>query len=297
VRSRAGSYRRGWLISSALLLVTFVTTMLRGAAWEAPASGLPFSEILAQPALLVLGLPYSLSLLAILGTHEMGHYLACRRYGIEATPPYFLPSPPHLLFGTFGAFIRIRAPITNRRALFDIGVAGPLAGAAVAVPILLLGIANSGWQPDRAFGPGDHLLGGSLLVRFVVGWLAPPAPAPEGYTFVFGSLAMAGWVGFLATALNLLPVGQLDGGHIAYAISRKFHLWISRVSLGGFVVLGLLVNEAWLFWATLLIFFSPLHPRLIDEEGRLPLGRFMVAGLAGLLLLLSFVPDPIRVLT
>ena len=292
---------RGWRLSLALLGVTFVTTLLTGVFWEAQSRGmglLRLSEILAQPRLLVLGLPYALSLLAILGTHEMGHYIACRRYGIDATPPYFLPSPPGWLFGTFGAFIRIRAPITDRRALFDIGVAGPLAGAVVALPVLVMGILASTWVPDPGIAPGIQVysFGSSLIVRLAEGWLIPPPPAAHGWILAQSSMFMAGWVGFLATALNLLPVGQLDGGHIAYSISPRFHLWLSRVCIGGFVVMGLLVNEAWLFWATLLIFFSPRHPRLIDEALQISPRRRLVAAIAGILLLLSFVPNPVQVL-
>ncbi len=255
--------------------------------------------LVEQPGLLLLGLPYSLSLLAILGTHEMGHYGACRRYGIDATPPYFLPSPPLMLFGTFGAFIRIRAPITDRRALFDIGVAGPLAGAAVAIPVFLMGVLSSAWVPDPGLVEGvqTYRFGDSLLVHLFEGWLIPPPPAPEGFVLAQSSIILAGWVGFLATALNLLPVGQLDGGHIAYAVSPRMHRWLSWVSIAAFVSLGLLVNEAWLFWATLLIFFSPRHPRLLDEGSRLSRGRRLVAVLAGVLHVACFVPDPVRLLS
>ena len=270
-------------------------------SWEAPSRGIAIEgpgELLAHPSLLLLGLPYALSLLAILGTHEMGHYLACRRYRIDATPPYFLPSPPGMLFGTFGAFIRIRAPITDRRALFDIGVAGPLAGAAVAIPVLLIGVLGSAWVPDPGFDEGTVALrfGDSVLIRLIEGWLIGPPPEPEGYVLAKSSMILAGWVGFLATALNLLPVGQLDGGHIAYAISPRAHAWLSRVALAAFVVLGLAVNEAWLFWATLLIFFSPRHPRLVDETVTLSPGRRLVAAAAGILLVVCFVPDPVRIL-
>ncbi len=284
----------GWGLSAFLLLLTFATTLLTGIGFEAGARGLPIgglSEILERPSILLLGLPYSLSLLAILGTHEMGHYLACVRYGIQATPPYFIPSP--LLFGTFGAFIRIRAPITDRRALFDIGIAGPLAGFAVALPVIAWGVLTAEWRPE-APGAGGLYLGDCLATRILVALVAEPPPAPSGYVFTFGGMAMAGWVGLLATALNLLPVGQLDGGHIAYAVSQRFHRWASRLSLGAFVALGLAVNESWLFWATLLILFSPRHPRLLDESGRLPPVRLVLAALAALILAACFIPDPLR---
>jgi membrane-associated protease RseP (regulator of RpoE activity) len=285
---------RGWGLSLVLLLLTFATTLLTGIGFEAGARGLSIgslTEILERPSILLLGLPYSLSLLAILGTHEMGHYLACVRYGIDATPPYFIPSP--LLFGTFGAFIRIRAPITDRRALFDIGIAGPLAGFAVALPVIAWGILTAEWRPEIP-GEGGLYLGDCLATRILVAFVAEPPPAPDGYVFTFGGMAMAGWVGLLATALNLLPVGQLDGGHIAYAVSQRFHRWASRLSLGIFVALGLVINESWLFWATLLVLFSPRHPRLIDESGRLATARLALAALAVLILAACFIPDPLR---
>jgi membrane-associated protease RseP (regulator of RpoE activity) len=273
---------------------------LTGFEWEASSRGVrveSFGEILAQPSLLLLGLPYSLSLLAILGTHEMGHYIACRRYGIDSTPPYFLPSPPGMLFGTFGAFIRIRAPITDRRALFDIGVAGPLAGAVVAVPVLIAGILGSRWIPDPGALEGStaYIFGNSMIISAAESIFAAPPPPGEGYVLAHSSMIFAGWVGLLATALNLLPVGQLDGGHIAYSLSMRFHRYLSRLCLAGFVVLGLTVNEAWLFWATLIIFFSPGHPRLVEERTVLTRARRLVAILAGIILIACFVPSPIRI--
>jgi membrane-associated protease RseP (regulator of RpoE activity) len=298
---------RGWRLAIFLFLVTCATTLLTGVMFEAPSGGSesldPFQRlqevlvaIMAQPSLVLLGVPYASCVLAILGTHEMGHYIACRKYGIDATPPYFLPSPPGGIFGTFGAFIRIRAPITDRKALFDIGVAGPLAGFAVAVPVMILGITMSGWRPEPP-GAGGYAFGDCLLVRALTDWLAAPPPAPTGYVFEIGSVAMAGWVGLLATALNLLPVGQLDGGHIAYALSRRFHTIVSRLCLAGFVVLGLWINESWLFWATVLVFLSPRHPLLQDESRPLSPARLAVAILAGLILLVSFIPSPIRPLS
>lgn len=287
---------RGWRLSIFLFLVTCLTTLLTGVEFEAPARGieiLSFGQLLAQPSLLLLGVPYAAGILGILGTHEMGHYLACRRYGIDATPPYFLPSPPGMLFGTFGAFIRIRAPITDRKALFDIGVAGPLAGFAVAVPVMLLGVMMSEWRPDIPSASGLYL-GDCLFTKFLTAWVVAPPPEPAGYVFTFGSVAMAGWVGFLATALNLLPVGQLDGGHIAYAVSGRLHTIVSRLCLAAFVILGLRVNESWLFWATVLVFLSPRHPILLDESRRLSPARLAVAALAALVLLISFIPSPIR---
>jgi membrane-associated protease RseP (regulator of RpoE activity) len=285
--------RRGWRLSAALFALTAVTTLLSGVLWEADARGLevgPLGSLLADPSLLLLGVPYAASVLGVLWTHEMGHYLACRRHGIDATPPFFLPSPPKLVFGTFGAFIRIRAPITDRRALFDIGVAGPLAGFAAAIPVLVWGSMTARWIPE---GPdlGGLRLGGCLAMSWVTGWLAGPPPEPEGYILALGSVGVAGWFGLFATGLNLLPVGQLDGGHIAYAVGPRFHAFTSRLSLAAFVVLGLLVNESWLFWATVMVLLGPRHPRLIDEERPLTPVRLAVAALAFAVLAVTFIPD------
>jgi membrane-associated protease RseP (regulator of RpoE activity) len=284
-----------WRLSIALLFVTFFTTLLTGMRFEAGVRGVDLGEhdLFGEPSLLLLGLPYALSILAILGTHELGHYLACRHYGVDATPPFFLPAPPLFLFGTFGAFIRIRAPITNRRVLFDVGVAGPLAGFVVAVPVMILGVMQSGWRPLDPT-PGGMWLGDCLFTKIVTGWLAGPPPAPEGWSFSFSSMAIAGWVGFLATALNLLPVGQLDGGHIAYAVSRRLHRVASRFCLVAFVVMGLTVNESWLFWATVMVLFSPRHPPLVDEHAPLSRGRLAVALLAAIIFAVAFIPDPLR---
>ena len=293
---RLPSRRSGWRLSFTLLAITFLTTLITGVAFEAGArriENLGLLDLIGDPATLLLGLPYALGLLGILGCHEMGHYVACRRYGIDATPPYFLPSPPAMLFGTFGAFIRIRAPITDRKALFDVGVAGPLAGMAVAVPVMIAGILGSTWQPDIPEAGGLYL-GDCLAIRILSSWLVPPPPEAEGYVLAFGSVAMAGWVGFLATALNLLPVGQLDGGHIAYAVSPRLHRWLSRLCMVCFVILGLVINESWLFWATVLVFLSPRHPALVDEHRRLAPGRIVLAAAAAVVLILCFIPNPIR---
>lgn len=277
-----------------MFLATFATTTYFGVAFEVGLRGIPvssLSEIFREPGLLLYGLPYSLSVLAILGCHEMGHYLACLRYRIDATPPFFLPSP--FPIGTFGAFIRIKEPISDRKALFDIGVAGPLAGFVVAVPVLVLGVLGSAWvpyQPDQ----GGLTLGDCLATRLLVAFVAAPPPAAHGYVFSFGGMAMAGWVGLLATAVNLLPVGQLDGGHMAYAISPRLHAWTSRIALGGFVLLGITVHEVWLFWATVLILLNPRHPRLIEEREALSPARLAVAAIGAAVFVLSFIPSPLK---
>jgi membrane-associated protease RseP (regulator of RpoE activity) len=238
-------------------------------------------EVLAR------GVPYAAWLLAILGCHEMGHYLACRRYRIDATPPLFLPGPT-MPFGTFGAFIRIRSPFPDRRALFDVGIAGPLAGLAVTVAGLWVGYARSTVVP--AGQPGTIELGDSLLTLAMARWAAPSVP--EGYDLLLHPAAYAGWVGALATALNLLPIGQLDGGHVAYAASRRLH---RRASIVAAIVLGLLglAYLGWAFWGlVLMLLMGPRHPPLVDESAPLSPGRRLLALLGLVALAICFPPVP-----
>jgi len=283
----SGSRPRLWL-HGLLLLATFYTTTLCGALAEVSAADLESARApLLNPRLLLLGLPYSLCLLAILGVHELGHYVACRRYGVDASLPYFLPSLPFPI-GTFGAFIRIRAPIPDRKALFDIGVAGPIAGFLVAIPVLLYGVMTTRPVPipDADAIPMDL----PLLMSWLFSWLAPDVT--EGHAVMISGPLMAGWVGCLATAINLIPIGQLDGGHLCYALSSRFHRAASWISLVGFVALGLLAYSGWLFLATLLIVFGPTHPPVQDSSIRLSTGRILVAAAAFIILIICFIPRP-----
>ena len=280
----------GWgAVHLMLFLATAYTTTLAGALYLAADLESLDPRLLMDPGFLVLGLPYSLCLLAILGVHEMGHYLACRKYGVAASLPYFIPSIPFPI-GTFGAFIRIRAPIPNRNVLFDIGVAGPIAGFLVAVPVLVYGImtAHPIPMPDTAVSIDEP-----LILIWLSALLAPPVP--DGYAVMLSGPLMAGWVGCLATAINLFPVGQLDGGHVCFALSARFHRVSSILALIVFVVLGLLMFPGWLFFATLLVMFGPRHPPVVDGSVRLSRGRMLVAALALLMLILCFIPVPFHV--
>jgi len=233
------------------------------------------------------GIPYAAWLVAILGCHEMGHYLACRYYRIDATPPLFLPGP-QFPFGTLGAFIRIRSPFADRNVLFDVGIAGPLAGFAVTVPALLYGLAHStvvATSPELGVTLGDSLL--SRLLAFLVG-----PPTPDGTTLLVHPAAYAGWVGLFATAMNLLPIGQLDGGHVTYALSPRLHLWVSRLALVGMLALGVFYLP-WAFWGLILaLALGTRHPRLVDESRPLSRGRRLVAILGLAILILCFIPTP-----
>ncbi|HEY3175718.1 MAG TPA: site-2 protease family protein [Candidatus Polarisedimenticolia bacterium] len=271
--------RRGPAVNIMLLAATFITMTVAGAH----NANLRFS---LRPSDLVAGLSYSLCLVAILGAHEMGHYLTCRYYGVDASLPFFLPSFPFML-GTFGAFIRIRAPIPNRKVLFDVGVAGPIAGFVVTVPVLIYGIL----RPRLVAITGEiGNVDEPLLISWLSGLMAPPVT--EGTSPLLAGPIHAAYVGCMATAFNLFPIGQLDGGHICYAISSRVHRVASLVGLAAFVALGLLVFPGWLFLATLLVMFGMKHPPLMDEAEGLSKGRLAVAAFSLLMLILCFIPAP-----
>lgn len=247
-----------------------------------------FATLEARPLLLIDGLAFSLTLMTILLAHEMGHYFACRYYGIDASLPYFLPFPLPPT-GTWGAFIRIRSPIYTRQALFDVGIAGPLAGFAVLVPALVIGIGASKIIPGIA-ERGDLVFSVPAIER-VFEWIIFPGVRPAD--ILLHPIARAAWVGILATALNLLPIGQLDGGHILYAFTGRWHKLLSRVFVVALVPLGIFYSHTWLIWAALLFFFALRHPVIFDstklDRNRLALG---LAALA--IFLLTFTLAPLR---
>jgi len=273
-------------------MATLYTLTLTG-AWHDPMIGPPKTiELLRwlfDPALLARGLPYSLCMMLILGAHEMGHYLACRYYGVAATLPFFLPGLP-LAFGTFGAFIRIREPIPTRKALFDIGVAGPLAGFAMILPVLIYAAFTA--EPLPVTGAGMRA-GEPLLLFWFLTSLAPIPP--EGHSVYLTGPLMAAWVGCLVTAMNLFPVGQLDGGHICHAISTKAHRVASLMTIMAFVGLGVLAFPGWLVFATMIVMFGRRHPPVINEAAPLGRARLAVAFIALLVFALCFIPVPFSV--
>ena len=310
---------REWIQHLALLALTVVTTTIAGVMLITPgvepdvqppeglfgyllflpqyylaAVAQLIVQALRDPAVLSQGMLFSAALLAILASHEAGHYIACRRYGVAATLPYFLPAPPLFLAGTFGAFIKIKAPIPSRRALFDIGLAGPLAGFAVALPISVAGIASLQTIPHST-GPGitfnDPLLFRLLALAFHVN-LENTAPNP---------FYMAAWIGLLVTALNLMPVSQLDGGHGTFALfGPRAHNIIGRAA---FMIMGTLAVLGWVWhgspsgflYAVLLgVMLRVRHPQPQQDE---PLGRarLAVAVITLLVFVLSFWPFPITI--
>jgi len=289
----------GSWVNAVLFVATVLSTFLVGLTWSAgyltlgTKGGDPLVNLelaaLTDPAVLGLAAAYTVILMAILLAHEFGHYLTCRRYGIAATLPFFIPAPS--LVGTLGAFIRIKSPITRKKVLFDIGANGPLAGFALALPALVAGLALSKVVPalpkDQTIVFGDPLLL-RILGRLILG------EVPAGSDIIIHPVGFAGWVGCLVTALNLFPVGQLDGGHIAYALfGRRTRAW-GRVLIGLFLVLAVFFWLGWLVWAAVLLFLGLKHPALADEEEPLDGRRRFLAVVLLLIFIFSFIPDPVK---
>ncbi|MBP2687666.1 MAG: conserved rane protein of unknown function [Deltaproteobacteria bacterium] len=243
---------------------------------------------LAHPTDLLLGLVFNVPLLSILGVHEMGHYTAARRHRVRVTPPYFipfLPIPP--LPGTMGAVIKLKSPFPDRNALMDIGAAGPLAGAAVAIPVLIAGLALS--EVRRATGALGVPLGESLLFKLLSRVVLGEIPA--GYDVVLHPVAYAGWLGLYITMLNLIPAGQLDGGHVAFATFGERFSEVARLIPYALLLMGLAGN-GWFVWAVLLFVLGTGHPRPVFEEVPLTPSRRAFAAVAFLLFVLCFTLDP-----
>jgi membrane-associated protease RseP (regulator of RpoE activity) len=237
------------------------------------------------------GLKLAGALLSILMAHEMGHYLACRYYRVDATLPFFIPAPLiNSLVGTLGALIRIRGPIPHRRALFDIGIAGPLAGFAVCLPVLWLGVGEAQLVPAEPTA-GGFLLGEPLLFQWAV--LAVRGATTDGLTLALGPLGLAAWFGLFVTALNMIPVGQLDGGHVTYALVPGRAVVISRLGIVACLAL-LAFHPFWLVW-TLLLLLLGRRPHPPTQNDRVPQGPARVANgnLGFLVLALCFTPSPI----
>jgi membrane-associated protease RseP (regulator of RpoE activity) len=279
-----------------LFMLTFVSTTLVGAEhyrffllgdFTGSQASMPY------PALFLRGFWYSITILLILGCHEMGHYLACRYYNVDASLPFFLPMPV-LFSGTLGVVIRIREPIPRKRMLFDIGIAGPLAGFAVVVPALFIGIAMSRIVQIPPDTPGT-ILGEPLIFR-LASWLFWGSP-PDGYALVMHPMAFAAWFGLLATALNLFPIGQLDGGHIAYALLGGRSTYLNYAMIA--VAIGIAYfSPSMVIWTALtiamLLLFGPRHPRVQDEAAPLDGVRIALALLALAVFIVCFTPTPMQ---
>jgi len=279
-----------------LLLLTIGTTTIAGAVlYHSFISEFSFRPLQPRWTLFFQGFWYSGTLLGILGAHEMGHYLLCRRYNVDASLPYFIPTPPFIfLTGTLGAVIRIREAFPSRRVLFDIGVAGPIAGFVVLVPALFYGMTLSNVVPEPTQGSVLYL-GEPLL--FKIATLAMIGPIREGYTVNIHPMVFAAWFGMLATAINLLPFGQLDGGHITYATLGRWSTPISIATVGSTIAMTF-VTMSWLFMTlmmlVMLLTLGPRHPRVIDEHEPIGFERKLIAIFALIMFILCFTPVPIQ---
>ena len=305
--------QRYWL-HTLLLMLTICTTLLVGIHFQynyqhhlspladeddSSISFFPVDVVWKQPSRLLDGLPFSASLMLILLAHEMGHYLMCVRYGVDATLPFFIPFPS--LIGTMGAFIRIRSPIRSRTALFDIGIAGPIAGFVVACGVLLIGLGISiplpaGPQPvdgTIVHYPWIFTLAQRLLAA--LGVLKGAVAVTSIDRLVLHPMAFAAWGGMFATSLNLLPGGQLDGGHIVFSIEPRIHRFVSRLMILVLIPMAVYLWAGWLVWAILLEISSFRHPN-VAEWPKVTGKRMALAIFAAVMLVATLVPQPVSVL-
>ena len=271
--------RKVWL-HILLVILTVLTTLYAGALHAG-------YNPLEHPVFLLKGVPFSLSLMLILGLHEMGHYLASRNRGIKATLPYFLPVP-HPLIGTMGAFIKVKSPITHKDALMEIGAMGPIVGFLVALPVSAFGIYLSKIVPSST-GTMNLKLGTPVIFKLLTNIIH--GNIPEGYDIILHPVAFAGWLGMFVTSLNLLPVGQLDGGHVSFALFGETHRTISRFTFVVLLFLGLFW-PGWWFWNVMLLFIGLYHPPILNHIAPLSRRGKILGAVAILIFLLTFIPIP-----
>lgn len=292
---------RSLLLAVALFFVTLLTCLVAGAHFAAAyahnqaasfdALFGTFSAAYHHPVLLLTGLPFAITLLTILLAHELGHYFACRHHHIHSSYPFFVPAPT--LIGTFGAFILIRSPIRSARALFDVGASGPLVGFLFAMPALAYGVLHARIIPSLALDPNaDVVFGVPLIMKLMSAILQPNAHASD---LLLDPVGRAAWVGLFATALNLLPVGQLDGGHIVRSVSPRVHRWVSLVLPVVLVPLGVFLWRGWLLWAVILFSLRFFRMAPIYDPTPLDPDRRFAAVLALVVFLLCFMPSPLWV--
>ena len=268
-------------INAILFLLTILTTLFAGALMEG-------ANVFGNPWSITQGIPFSFTLLLILGTHEFGHYYFARKHRVDATLPYFIPAPTFI--GTFGAFIKIKSPIYRKRALLYIGAAGPIAGFLVALPALIIGLSLS----DVIEVSGDYqgiALGDSILVK-ILSFITHPGLA-ENQDVLLHPVAFAGWIGLLVTMLNLLPIGQLDGGHVAYAMLGRKHDLVAKIALISLIPLGFL-SPNWIVWGVLIIILmrTTKHPPVMDVDSQLSEQDRWIGYVCLAIFILCFIPNP-----
>jgi Zn-dependent protease len=298
---------RVWL-PVALFLATIATVLLTGALheWRQPVDDLDgliraLADIISSPSALLAGLPFTATLLGILFTHEMGHYIVGRLRRAPVSLPYFIPLPPGISFtGTMGAVIVQREPMEDRKSVLEIGIAGPLAGLAVAIPLLLYGLAGS-----TVAAPSPEMLAhgytqeGNSLLYIAAKWLVFGRFLPSGGQDVqINGVAWGAWIGLLVTMINMLPVGQLDGGHVAYALLGRRATYLAYAVIGLCVALGLLIpdNYAWLTWAVLAFLIGPRHPAPLNDISRLDRKHIALAIFGLVVFALLLMPVPLQVI-
>jgi membrane-associated protease RseP (regulator of RpoE activity) len=291
---------KGLRLALLLFAVTFLTCLAAGRQFAisfADGHAASIDEFFVSlkllykdPTALGSGFSFALALMSILLAHELGHYFACRYHGIRSSYPYFIPAPT--LIGTFGAFILMRSPIHSRRALFDVGASGPLVGFVVAIPLLIYGVAHSYVVPGLATQDGEWIFGIPLALRSVERMVFPGA---DPGTVLLHPVARAAWVGLLATSLNLLPAGQLDGGHILRSLSMRLHRWIGLAVPVVLIALGCVNRSAkvGLLWAGILLALRFLRVPPVYDERPLDPVRMALAAAALLVMILCFMPVPL----
>jgi membrane-associated protease RseP (regulator of RpoE activity) len=287
-------------LATGLFLLTLLTSLVAGAhfasayAHNQAASFDTFFETFRlayqHPWFLFNGVPFAITLLTILLAHELGHYFACRHHHIHSSYPFFIPAPT--LIGTFGAFLLIRSPIRSTRALFDVGASGPLVGFLVALPALAYGVLHARVIPELAsHGNADLIFGVPLVLKLLTAALQPNAHASD---LLLNPVGRAAWVGLFATALNLLPVGQLDGGHIVRSVSPRAHGLVTLFLPLVLVLLGVFLWRGWLLWAMILLGLRFFRMAPIYDPTPLDPNRRFGAFLALVVFLLCFMPSPLQ---
>lgn len=266
-----------------LFIITFFTTVLAGAL----QAGV---NIIKEPEMLHKGLPFSLTLMSILLAHELSHYAASRKHNVEATLPYFIPAPT--IIGTFGAFIKMKSPVTTRKALLDIGISGPIAGFIISAIVSIVGLSLSRVVPvqetKEALSLGDSLLF-STLSQLILDY------QPGAQDVLLHPVAFAGWIGFFVTSLNLLPIGQLDGGHVAYALFGERHSYFSKALIPILFLLGIFLWEGWVIWAIVLLILGLKHPPVFFSEIPLDGKRRFLGWIGFFIFVITFIPEPFKI--
>ena len=269
-----------------LFILTFMTMSLSGARM---AGADPWSDWTTLSA----GFPFAVTLISILFCHEMGHYFAARFYRVDATLPYFIPAPPEFIAGTLGAFIRMKSPPPGRKALFDVGAAGPWAGMLVAIPAIVIGLRLSEVRPAGLSEAGNLVFGEPPL--FTILSYLTLGPLPPGMDVFLHPIALAGWFGLFVTFLNLIPVSQLDGGHVSFAFLGRGHRLLARAFFVLIVVLAFTTWPGWFLWVVLLLVFGLDHPPTLDSWTPLDLRRRLASCMTALLFVGTFMTVPLKV--